>query len=67
MQELTHHLERWKTADLFNELLDLNLTGYSRFCKYTRPHLRKVQGSIVNMSSLATDDRKKHLFEICAT
>jgi len=40
------------SVEMFNELLVLNLTSIFMFCKYALPHLRKTQGSIINMSSL---------------
>lgn len=40
------------TGQMFNDVLNLNLTSMFLFCKYSLPYLRKVQGSIVNMSSL---------------
>jgi NAD(P)-dependent dehydrogenase (short-subunit alcohol dehydrogenase family) len=36
----------------FRELLDLNLVSMFAACKFALPHLRKVQGNIINMSSL---------------
>ena len=36
----------------FRALLDLNLVSYFAACKFALPHLRKVQGNIINMSSL---------------
>ncbi len=36
----------------FRALLDLNLVSYFAACKLALPHLRRVQGNIINMSSL---------------
>jgi NAD(P)-dependent dehydrogenase (short-subunit alcohol dehydrogenase family) len=36
----------------FRTLLDLNLVSYFAACKFALPHLRKVRGNIINMSSL---------------
>src|SRR4051794_676188 len=36
----------------FRALLELNLVSYFAACKYALPHLRKVKGNIINMSSL---------------
>jgi L-fucose dehydrogenase len=39
------------TVDDFDRLLRLNLTSTFMGCKFAVPHLRKVRGSIINMSS----------------
>jgi NAD(P)-dependent dehydrogenase (short-subunit alcohol dehydrogenase family) len=36
----------------FRELLELNLVSAFAACKFALPHLRKVKGNIINMSSL---------------
>ena len=36
----------------FRTLLDLNVVSYFAACKFALPHLRKVKGNIINMSSL---------------
>jgi NAD(P)-dependent dehydrogenase (short-subunit alcohol dehydrogenase family) len=36
----------------FRALLELNLVSYFAACKFALPHLRKVRGNIINMSSL---------------
>jgi len=36
----------------FQKLLNLNLVSYFAAAKYALPHIRKVQGNIINMSSL---------------
>jgi NAD(P)-dependent dehydrogenase (short-subunit alcohol dehydrogenase family) len=36
----------------FRSLLDLNLVSIFAACKFALPHLRKVKGNIINMSSL---------------
>jgi NAD(P)-dependent dehydrogenase (short-subunit alcohol dehydrogenase family) len=46
-----------KTIDAFSvedfrSLLDLNLVSIFAACKFALPHLRKVKGNIINMSSL---------------
>jgi len=38
----------------FRSLLDLNLVSYFAACKFALPHLRKVKGNIINMSSLVS-------------
>jgi NAD(P)-dependent dehydrogenase (short-subunit alcohol dehydrogenase family) len=40
------------SVDDFRSLLDLNLVSYFAACKFALPHLRKVKGNIINMSSL---------------
>lgn len=40
------------SIDDFRALLDLNLVSYFAACKFALPHLRKVKGNIINMSSL---------------
>jgi NAD(P)-dependent dehydrogenase (short-subunit alcohol dehydrogenase family) len=40
------------SIDEFRSLLELNLVSYFAACKYALPHLRKVKGNIINMSSL---------------
>ncbi|XP_030053697.1 L-fucose dehydrogenase isoform X2 [Microcaecilia unicolor] len=40
------------SADDFRALLDLNLLSCFLMAKYAMPHLREIQGSIVNVSSL---------------
>ena len=39
----------------FEDLLRLNLLSYFAACKYALPHLRRTQGSIINVSSLVGD------------
>jgi NAD(P)-dependent dehydrogenase (short-subunit alcohol dehydrogenase family) len=36
----------------FQSLLNLNIVSYFAACKYALPHLRRVKGNIINMSSL---------------
>jgi NAD(P)-dependent dehydrogenase (short-subunit alcohol dehydrogenase family) len=36
----------------FRALLELNLVSYFAACKFALPHLRKVRGNVINMSSL---------------
>ena len=40
------------SVDDFRSLLDLNLVSCFAACKFALPHLRKVKGNIINMSSL---------------
>src|SRR4026208_1365535 len=40
------------SVDDFRSLLDLNLVSYFAACKFALPHLRKVKGNIINLSSL---------------
>lgn len=40
------------SIDDFRSLLDLNLVSYFAACKFALPHLRKVKGNVINMSSL---------------
>ena len=42
------------SVDDFRSLLDLNLVSYFAACKFALPHLRKVKGNIINMSSLVS-------------
>ncbi len=44
-------IEAFSVED-FRSLLDLNVVSYFAACKFALPHLRKVQGNIINMSSL---------------
>ncbi|HSL22453.1 MAG TPA: SDR family NAD(P)-dependent oxidoreductase [Vicinamibacterales bacterium] len=40
------------SIDEFRSLLELNLVSYFAACKFALPHLRRVEGNIINMSSL---------------
>lgn len=40
------------SVDDFRALFDLNVVSYFAACKFALPHLRRVQGNIINMSSL---------------
>jgi NAD(P)-dependent dehydrogenase (short-subunit alcohol dehydrogenase family) len=40
------------SVDDFRSLLDLNVVSYFAACKLALPHLRKVKGNIINLSSL---------------
>ncbi|HTL43483.1 MAG TPA: SDR family NAD(P)-dependent oxidoreductase [Vicinamibacterales bacterium] len=40
------------SVDDFRSLLNLNLVSYFAACKFALPHLRRVKGNIINMSSL---------------
>jgi NAD(P)-dependent dehydrogenase (short-subunit alcohol dehydrogenase family) len=44
-------IDDYSIEDL-RSLLDLNLVSYFAACKFALPHLRKVKGNIINMSSL---------------
>lgn len=45
--KLLHEIDE----DEWNEVLDVNLTGQFRFTKEAIPHLKKIGGSIINISS----------------
>lgn len=51
----------------FRELLDLNLVGMFTACKRALPHLRKVQGNIINLSSLVGSMGQLHATTYVAT
>lgn len=55
------------TGHMFKDLLQTNLVSVFLFCKYALPHLRKVRGSIVNMSSLVGSMGQKQALRYCAT
>jgi len=55
------------TAEMFEELLRLNLISIFLFCKYALPHLRKTKGSIVNMSSLVGSMGQKRAMRYIST
>ena len=55
---------RWQ---MFNDLMQLNLTSVFMFCKYALPHLRKTKGSIINMSSLVANMGQKLACRYVAT
>ncbi|HYI96245.1 MAG TPA: SDR family oxidoreductase [Bryobacteraceae bacterium] len=38
--------------DVFEQVIDVNLTGTMRLCAAARPHLQKTRGCIVNIASL---------------
>ena len=38
--------------DVFEQVIDVNLTGTMRLCTAARPHLQKTRGCIVNIASL---------------
>ncbi|XP_066564862.1 L-fucose dehydrogenase isoform X2 [Amia ocellicauda] len=48
------------SAQEFTELLQLNVISYFLTAKYALPHLRRTQGSVVNVSSLVASIGQKH-------
>jgi NAD(P)-dependent dehydrogenase (short-subunit alcohol dehydrogenase family) len=55
------------SAKDFNDLLQLNVIAVFLGCKYALPHLRKTQGSIVNISSLVAHLGQEGATIYCAT
>lgn len=55
------------SSEQFNSLININLTGYFRFCKFTLPALRKVQGCIINIASLVAELGDYHGVEYSAS
>jgi NAD(P)-dependent dehydrogenase (short-subunit alcohol dehydrogenase family) len=51
----------------FRSLLDLNLVSMFAACKFALPHLRKVKGNIINMSSLVGRMGQVHATTYVAT
>ena len=51
----------------FRNLLDLNLVSIFAACKFALPHLRKVKGNIINMSSLVGAMGQLHATTYVAT
>jgi NAD(P)-dependent dehydrogenase (short-subunit alcohol dehydrogenase family) len=51
----------------FRELFELNLLNYFVACKFALPHLRRVRGSIINMSSLVGVMGQQLASTYCAT
>src|SRR6185503_3805535 len=51
----------------FRDLLDLNLVSLFAACRRALPHLRKVQGNIINMSSLVGSMGQLHATTYVAT
>ena len=51
----------------FQRLFELNLLSYLVGCKFALPHLRKVRGSIINMSSLVGIMGQQSAPTYCAT
>ncbi len=47
----TRTIDQFSVQD-FRDLLELNLVSIFAACKYALPHMRPVQGNIINMSSL---------------
>ena len=55
------------SVEEFRDLLDLNLVSYFSACKYALPHLRKVRGNVINMSSLVGTMGQQLATIYCAT
>jgi NAD(P)-dependent dehydrogenase (short-subunit alcohol dehydrogenase family) len=55
------------TVEEFRALLDLNLVSIFAACKIALPHLRKVKGNIINMSSLVGSMGQIHATTYVAT
>ena len=55
------------SIDEFRDLLDLNLVSIFAACKSALPHLRRTQGNIINMSSLAGAMGQLHATTYVAT
>jgi NAD(P)-dependent dehydrogenase (short-subunit alcohol dehydrogenase family) len=51
----------------FQDLLQLNLVAVFAGCKFALPHLRRVRGSIVNLSSLVAVIGQEQAVTYCAT
>jgi len=51
----------------FRDLLDLNLVSIFAACKFALPHLRQVQGNIINLSSLVGAMGQVHATTYVAT
>lgn len=55
------------SVDDFIDLLHLNLVSYFAGCKFALPHLRKTQGSIVNVGSIAGKNGDLNSVTYCAS
>jgi NAD(P)-dependent dehydrogenase (short-subunit alcohol dehydrogenase family) len=55
------------SIDDFRDLLNLNLVSVFAACKFALPHLRRVQGNIINMSSLVGAMGQLHATTYVAT
>jgi NAD(P)-dependent dehydrogenase (short-subunit alcohol dehydrogenase family) len=55
------------SVEEFRELLELNLVSAFAACKFALPHLRKVKGNIINMSSLVGSMGQLHATTYVAT
>jgi NAD(P)-dependent dehydrogenase (short-subunit alcohol dehydrogenase family) len=62
----THPIDDFSVQD-FLDLLQLNLIAVFVGCKVALPHLRKAQGSIVNISSLVSQLGQEGATTYCAT
>jgi NAD(P)-dependent dehydrogenase (short-subunit alcohol dehydrogenase family) len=56
-----------QSMEEFNRLLQLNVVAVFMGCKFALPHLRKVQGSIINMGSLVSVIGEAFAVPYCAT
>ncbi|XP_063443192.1 17-beta-hydroxysteroid dehydrogenase 14-like [Mytilus trossulus] len=63
---LSHTIDEFSAED-FRKLLDLNLINYFLFSKYSLPHLRKTEGSIINISSLVNQIGQEQAVTYVAT
>jgi NAD(P)-dependent dehydrogenase (short-subunit alcohol dehydrogenase family) len=59
-------IDDFSVAD-FRALLDLNLVSYFAACKFALPHLRRVKGNVINMSSLVGAMGQLHATTYVAT
>lgn len=55
------------TIDSFRRLLEVNVVSMFTMCKYALPYLRKVKGSIVNISSFSGTNGQALLSTYCAS
>src|SRR5882672_5630081 len=61
-----HSIDDFSIQD-FRDLLELNLVSVFAACKFALPHLRKVKGSVINMSSLVGAMGQLHATTYVAT
>ncbi len=55
------------TIDEFNYLLNVNLLSIFSACKFALPHLRRVKGNVINLSSLVGSMGQTHAVTYVAT
>lgn len=55
------------SIDKFMDVLNTNLVSYFVACKYALPHIRKVHGSVINISSLVGNIGQEGATTYCAT